>query len=467
MTGFLSGIDSIVVFRNCHDKVGRGTLIHVSRTTLIFEIYNPFSILQLSEVLKSVHIVRGDRVVYRGRAVVSHIEMAGLMLIVSATLIDAWSDTRDMDVSQELSIEAARFVDDWMASHELVSEYQLAVGALGSYLADLSHWLEEAESGLRDAGIPTLGDEGGRVKEAYAEIRFPLWLKIADLYEEFERVASKVPPEKLNAHKAYARRVLHPLILCAPFVNIAYSKPSGYAGDHLMLGVLLGENEPEAGSLYGQMVNDFHVNAAISQAYRNRMDALVERLTEVSERAVRKRGVFRVLAVGCGTAGEWDRMLDGGFKTGSCEIDLVDANPVALEAARKRLMDRCGKDGPLKIRTIHRSVDDVLRDGHPTGEQSDSVSYDMVYAFSLFDYLPDRIGEKLVRSISGWLRPGGRITLAGVDKGNPNRAQMEHLMEWYLMYRDERALGLMVPSGMKKGIQLDNIGVNMMLDITA
>ncbi|OPZ68123.1 MAG: Methyltransferase domain protein [Verrucomicrobia bacterium ADurb.Bin474] len=393
--------------------------------------------------------------------------MAGLMLIVSATLIDAWSDTRDMDVSQELSIEAARFVDDWMASHELVSEYQLAVGALGSYLADLSHWLEEAESGLRDAGIPTLGDEGGRVKEAYAEIRFPLWLKIADLYEEFERVASKVPPEKLNAHKAYARRVLHPLILCAPFVNIAYSKPSGYAGDHLMLGVLLGENEPEAGSLYGQMVNDFHVNAAISQAYRNRMDALVERLTEVSERAVRKRGVFRVLAVGCGTAGEWDRMLDGGFKTGSCEIDLVDANPVALEAARKRLMDRAGKDGPLKIRTFHRSVDDLLRDGHPTGELCDSVSYDMVYAFSLFDYLPDRIGEKLVRAISGWLRPGGRITLAGVDKGNPNRAQMEHLMEWYLMYRDERALSMMVPSGMKKAIQFDNTGVNMMLDITA
>ena len=85
MTGFLSGIDSIVVFRNCHDKVGRGTLIHVSRTTLIFEIYNPFSILQLSEVLKSVHIVRGDRVVYRGRAVVSHIEMAGLLEVKMGT----------------------------------------------------------------------------------------------------------------------------------------------------------------------------------------------------------------------------------------------------------------------------------------------------------------------------------------------------------------------------------------------
>ena len=54
-----------------------------------------------------------------------------------------------------------------------------------------------------------------------------------------------------------------------------------------------------------------------------------------------------------------------------------------------------------------------------------------------------------------------------MDKSNPNRAQMEHLMEWYLMYRDERTLGLMVPSGMKKAIQLDNTGINMMLDITA
>ena len=43
----------------------------VSQAILTFEVYNPFSIVQLSEVLSEFKIVMSDRVVYSGRAVVS------------------------------------------------------------------------------------------------------------------------------------------------------------------------------------------------------------------------------------------------------------------------------------------------------------------------------------------------------------------------------------------------------------
>ena len=55
-----STLQSLVTFRNSQGESARGTLLKLDRTTAVFEVYNPYSIVQLSEVLNQLVIRRGD-----------------------------------------------------------------------------------------------------------------------------------------------------------------------------------------------------------------------------------------------------------------------------------------------------------------------------------------------------------------------------------------------------------------------
>ena len=73
--------DSFVAFRNSQGNEARGTLLRLTRFLAVFEVYNPYSILQLSEVLSDVRIFMANRLVYSGRAVVSTLVNTGIMVI--------------------------------------------------------------------------------------------------------------------------------------------------------------------------------------------------------------------------------------------------------------------------------------------------------------------------------------------------------------------------------------------------
>jgi len=114
MQASLPDIDSLVMFHNSQGRDGRGTLVHIIRTMVIFEVYNPYSIVQLSEVLPSLQVLRGKRIIYKGRGVVTNILSTGLMNIVSATLVDTWSDLSGLMPGGELEAETIRFINDWI-----------------------------------------------------------------------------------------------------------------------------------------------------------------------------------------------------------------------------------------------------------------------------------------------------------------------------------------------------------------
>ena len=99
--------DSLVVFRNSQGISARGVLMRLSRDQIVLEVYNPYSIVQLSEVLQDLQIRRGDRTIYTGRAVVGQLVSTGLLLIVSATLVDPWSDLIDLTPGPELRERSA------------------------------------------------------------------------------------------------------------------------------------------------------------------------------------------------------------------------------------------------------------------------------------------------------------------------------------------------------------------------
>src|SRR5262252_8225640 len=82
-------------FITCRNSLGaelRATPVRLTRFTAVMEVYNPYSILQLSEVLGDFRITINDRCVYAGRAVVSNLVNTGIMVLCEATLDEAWLD---------------------------------------------------------------------------------------------------------------------------------------------------------------------------------------------------------------------------------------------------------------------------------------------------------------------------------------------------------------------------------------
>lgn len=448
-------IESLVTFRNSQGTRATGTLVHLTRNLVVFEVYNPYSIVQLSEVLSDFRVMRGERTVYAGRAVVSNLVSTGLMLIVSATLVDPWSDIVGLPPGEELQREVSQFVEDWELSHTLQPEYQLSVTTISSFLSELSRWVGQLEAEAREAATPE------QEREVIHSLKDRLTGKIHDLFGRFEEVAGQVGPTEEVQHKAFAQRELHPLMLISPFVHRTYTKPLGYAGDYEMVNMIL-RNGDEGPNIYSRIVNSFVLAREPAEAHRNRIDFLVNLLKQEAARAMHKGRRFRVLNIGCGPARETERFIREFKESERGEFTLLDFNEETLDYARKRLGNACSDSGRWpQLTFMHKSIHELLRESS-RGEEPDQ-QWDLVFCAGLFDYLSDKICRRLLGLFHRWTVDGGRVAATNVHSSNPIRLFMEHLLEWYLIYRDEESFRGLVPAEWKPDVSTDSTGVNVYL----
>ena len=332
-------IDSLVGFENNQGKLGRGTLIHITRTSAAFEVYNPYSIVQLSEVLPNLRILRGDREIYRGNAVVSHILTTGIMIIVSVSLIDPWSDLSELQPGGALKNETARFIKDWTESYKIMPDYQLVVGTMRNFLGELSRWLDEAEAKvdtryINDKNIDLIDD-------IFHEVRTPIEPKFVELFSRFEEEARKIPPEESMAHKAFARRALHPYILCSPFAHRAYTKPLGYAGDYEMVNMMLQESKSDSLGIYARIVDSYHINASAPEAHRNRINMILDHICVEAARVIsEEERLFNLLNVGCGPAVEIQRFIEENPLSNQTSFDLMDFNENTINYLELKIQEK-------------------------------------------------------------------------------------------------------------------------------
>src|SRR6185312_12108908 len=264
------------------------------------EIYNPYSIVQVSEVLREVTVRAGDRIIYKGNAVVVSMLNTGLMALVSVTLTDDWSEFNAIrgDLSLVQS-ESQRFVEDWEARFRIGRSYQVTISEFRAFLSETSRWADQAD--MSDV-LPR--DQDGRLrKDVFYELAAPIMQKGSQYFVWLEEEGKKVPPEDSMAHRNFAQTALHPLLLRAPFVYRTFAKPMGYAGDYEMVNQILADPR-QGNNTYFQIINAFFLKAAVAQAHRNRIDILVNYLNKAAERAERDQRDVSILNVGCGPAVE-------------------------------------------------------------------------------------------------------------------------------------------------------------------
>jgi extracellular factor (EF) 3-hydroxypalmitic acid methyl ester biosynthesis protein len=451
-------IDPMVSFRNVKGEALRGTIVNLQRKSLVMEIYNPFSIVQVSEVLSDLTIRVGAKNVYVGNAVVRDMVNTGLTAVVSVLLASEWCELSD--ASQEpgsIGVEANAFVRDWTERFQIRRDYQIAVNEMRAFLSDVSRWVEQVD--LSDS----LPKEEGRLRyDIFHELSAPLMKKTRVYLKQLEGEASLIEADQGPTHRSFAQAALHPLLLRAPFVYRTYAKPLGYAGDYEMVNQIL--DDPRQGpSTYFQMVNTAFLETPVAAAHRNRIDILVDFLTRMADAARLAGRPFRILNVGCGPAAEIQRFLQRCPNPELLSFELVDFSDETLAWTSERLTSIMRKTGrTANIDFVHDSVHQLLK-RRIDPRQDDAGEFDAVYCAGLFDYLSDKVCSKLLGHFAARVRTGGSLLVTNVHSSNPDRLfVMEHLLEWYLIYRDEAKMDfLLSPLSSERKIYLDVTGVNV------
>jgi extracellular factor (EF) 3-hydroxypalmitic acid methyl ester biosynthesis protein len=423
------------------------------------EIYNPYSIVQVSEVLNDLNIRSGDRSIYKGKAVVVSLLNTGLMAVVSVALIDEWSDLNVArgDLKQ-ISIEAARFVEGWQERFRVRESYQVAVSEFRSFLSETARWIDQAD--MVDS-LPK-GADGRLTDEVFWAMAEPLMVKGKQFLIRLEGEAAAIGLEDALLHRSYAQAALHPLVLRAPFVYRTFAKPLGYAGDYEMVNQLIGDPR-QGSSTYIQLVNATFLRAAVAEAHRNRIEILVAYLKKAIALGDREGRKIRVLNVGCGPALEVQRLLASGVDLSRLHFTLIDFSRETLDHARTKIEEASRQHSrPLEVEYVQESVHDLLKRAVRGQAAGKTAGFDFIYCAGLFDYLSDKVCSRLVRYFLSRSNPGAHMLLTNVHVNNPERHGMEHLLEWHLIYRDEAQMqAVMAEVSGPVELYTDPTGVNL------
>ena len=457
-----STIQSLVSFRNSQGDAARGTLLKLDRSAVVFEVYNPYSIVQLSEVLQDLTIRRGERTIYSGRAVVSNLVNTGLMLIVSATLVDTWQDLDGLldDVSG-VREEVERFIQDWKSANRLMSGYLLSVTEIRSFLSELNRWLGQISISPKTRQSQEHHELPTDVFHELSQLIFP---RLYKLFRKFEQEAEKIPNESITLHKHYAQRDLHPLLMTSPFVHRTFTKPLGYAGDYEAVNMMM-RDAREGPTTYAKLINALHLNTGVAAAHRNRIGILNDYLFTTTRKYAESNKAVNILNIGCGPAQEIQKALASNPLLDRCNFRLVDFNKQTLLYAEKVLREIAEKSGLRpQLEFAQESVHVLLKQA-ARADATDEEEYELIYCAGLFDYLSDKVCSRLLRLFYKWIKPDGMILATNVHPSNPNRFAMEHILEWYLIYRDKRDMESLLPHFGKQRVFSDETGINIFLEI--
>ncbi len=457
--------DSFVVCKNSQGNEFRAMILQMSRHGVVFEVYNPYSIVQLSEVLRECKIYVDGRVVYSGRLVVSQLLSTDVVLICKSTLADGWLDVNlfaSFHKEGRLTQELNEFLETWKKGEQVIPEFKLLVADMQTLLSDLRRWFDQVETGIRSDPTSETESTGRAVVE---ELQEPVFNICRPVFERFEALCSTIDQEAQLVHSAYVKHQLHPLILCSPFVYRTFSKPLGYAGDYEMVNMML-RDPIEGSSLFAKMINTYFLSSAPVIAHQNRIDYLVEMLKGEVQRNTQQMKKTRILNLGCGPAGEVQRFLRDYDFCEQAEFTLLDFNEETLAYTQEILNKIRSEDKrEVLIQFMQRSVHQILK-----GAAKSMIGgpYDLVYCAGLFDYLSDRVCKRLVKTFYDLLVPGGLLVVTNVDPSNPNIHWMEYGLEWHLIYRDSAQLLKFHPNPNMDNycrVHRDPIGVNVFLEI--
>jgi len=442
-----------VVFRTVEGTELHGALKHFTRQSATFELYGEAVALRLSEALAEFQINTSGQGIYSGPAVVSSLVDSASRVICEVDLDKTrWEAEAEMlsAIRSEGGVEGEfdKFEREWQKLYAVSPEFKVAVADMQTFLQDLQLWLNQVETGFQS--FPEA--ERNRLERDFLEkISARAMRSMAALFERFEGLASAIEPPSRPAHSLYAKRILHPLVLCSPFMHRTYRKPLGYAGDYEMVRMMT--LDPFQGSsLFAKLLNTFFLNTPPVVAHRNRIDTLVRHLEAETLQPAQTGRRAKIFNLGCGPAAEIQRFMEHSKRSSLVDFTLLDFNDETAAFAQQtlnRIKNQNGRGTGLQV--IKKSVTQLIK----SSAQFQAGSYDLVYCAGLFDYLSDNVSTMLLEIFYELAAPGGLVLVSNVEASNPSRGWMECVVDWHLVYRNAAQMRDLIP----KNISRDDVRV--------
>ena len=430
--------DSLVTCRTNDGVEARAGLLRLSRYVAIFEVYNPNQVFQLSEVLQDFQVLLLGRVVYSGRGVVNSLVNTGTMVVVEAKLDESSFKVSSFETSVAGGYAPdgfSGFLRQWQGVYKVRPEFKVVVADMQTFLLDLRLWLEQVELEIRSAPAANRLEMELQAAREIGESVVPAF---SAMHERLESLSEEIETELRPAHKNFAYRQLHALMMCSPFAYRTYHKPLGYAGDYEMVNMIV-RDPYEGASLYAKVVNLWFLSQWPARAHRNRIEYLKGLLVQEALRGERERRPMRVLNLGCGPAREVQEFVAANSLCEQAQFTLLDFNDETIRHTTGVLNEckrRHGRSTAIQIQK--RSVQNILKERSKQVGEGAQKGYDLIYCAGLFDYLPDRTCRQLMNIFYDWLAPGGLVAATNVDDCKPFRHMLEFLLDWHLIYRSEK-----------------------------
>jgi extracellular factor (EF) 3-hydroxypalmitic acid methyl ester biosynthesis protein len=389
------------------------------------------------DALEELCLVFEGHEAYRGAVEVVGVRTGPSGRVVGVRLLDGMMDIDDvltirkvheLKAQGRLDFGAAR--RPWERSgfdrfKSLVSEMRL-------FLEDARERLGEIERDLPWRVVHGEADDGGR-GSLIRSIR-------TDFVPEFERLSLEIDaacrvdrPDDHQALKSYSQRILDPLLLEAPLMHRARTKPLGYPGDFEVMRYIY-EHTFEGATLYARSV---HMAGALhpgSQCVATRKNMLRDELIALIASAPGDAPV-RIASVAAGPAQETYEILQALRRLPRrVEFVLFEQDRRALQLAHGRLKPLAESMGAglARVSFRHDTIKRMLEDQEMFAQEG---PFDAVICAGLFDYLKKSKAVRLTSSLFRSLRPGGVLYVGNMTPDLSNRWIMEHHLDWYLEYR--------------------------------
>mmetsp|Transcript_57804 Transcript_57804/g.161314 ORF Transcript_57804/g.161314 Transcript_57804/m.161314 type:complete len:354 (+) Transcript_57804:101-1162(+) len=308
-------------------------------------------------------------------------------------------------------------------AHEHVSDESPEVLVTG--------WLDELVDRLK---ILELVARGGPIPDRLATEAVEAYIRFCRQLNDLIGAPSQLPEQQRTELGALAGERLAPYVELAMSASRWRSKPRGYAGDDVSIQMIY-DRRPSGDTSFAKAIDALFLEMPAAQAVRNRRRLLSSRVKGVYTAAARRR-LVHVMALAAGPAAEmFDAWEDLG-RPGDLRACFVDGDHAAVKALQGR---SAANADPLAATTLLCAAVHKANLAHVAlGKHTlDVPPQDLIYSLGLADYLKDDMVVKLLDIAYKSLRPGGIVIIGNFHESNPDRACLDHVLQWRLIHRSE------------------------------
>lgn len=244
--------------------------------------------------------------------------------------------------------------------------------------------------------------------------------------ENFER-ANEDNEKKVYKFRKFFNQRLRKYFLFGHYINHSFTKPYGYAGDFKIIDDIYLNQPTSVG--YERLWDNYFLRMGPSIATRNRKEDFKKIICQFVEES---KPAVRIMNLASGPCREIKELFETHRELiNNVIFDCYDFDTNAIDYA-KRLLGPTANVNFYQKNAIRMAVQRSI-------EKDIAFKYDLIFSTGLFDYLNDRISEKLLANLKKLLRPKGLLCISNYRerRNNPWAALMEWIAEWILIYRSE------------------------------